>query len=155
MSTIVLADRLANFLQGKWRGPKRIQGVQGGARAFVLSLIAERLPRPILIIAPGAREAENIFDDLSFFLGADAETAPFGSRLHLFPSWEVLPFENLSPHPENIAGRLEALYKFVEESAPIVVATPAALMQRVIPRESLSRSYLYLVAGQDLARDQI
>ena len=155
MSTLALADRLANFLAGTWTGSKRVQGLQGGAHAFVLSLMAERAQRPILIVAPGAREAENLYDDLVFFLGADPESAPLQSRLHLFPSWEVLPFENLSPHPENIAGRLEGLYKLVEEASPILIATPAALMQRVIPKESLKRSYLYLVAGQDLVRDQL
>ena len=155
MSTVALADRLANFLRGTWTGSKRIQGLQGGARAFVLSLIAERLARPLLIVAPAAREAENLYDDLGFFLGSDSETAPLRSRLHLFPSWEVLPFESLSPHPENIAGRLEGLYQLVEESAPILIATPAALMQRVVPKESLKRSYLYLVAGQDLSRDTL
>jgi len=155
MSTVALADRLANFLRGTGTDSKRIQGLQGGARAFVLSLIAERLSRPILIVAPAAREAENLYDDLSFFLDAGSETAPLRSRLHLFPSWEVLPFESLSPHPENIAGRLEGLYQLVEESAPILIATPAALMQRVIPKESLKRSYLYLVEGQDLSRDML
>jgi transcription-repair coupling factor (superfamily II helicase) len=155
MSTLALADRLANFLTGTWSGSKRVQGLQGGAHAFVLSLMTERAQRPILIVAPGAREAENLYDDLMFFLGAEPVTAPLQSRLHLFPSWEILPFENLSPHPENIAGRLEGLYKLVEEPAPILIATPAALMQRVIPKESLKRSYLYLVAGQDLARDRL
>ncbi|HKY07982.1 MAG TPA: hypothetical protein VJQ55_07065, partial [Candidatus Binatia bacterium] len=155
MTTVALADRLASFLSGRWPGAKRIQGLQGGAHAFVLSLIAERGKRPLLIVAPGARDAEKLYDDLSFFLGADAATDPFRSRLHLFPSWEVLPFENLSPHPENIAGRLEGLYKLIEEPAPIVIASPAALMQRVIPREALKRSYLYLVAGQELRRDML
>ncbi len=79
--------------------------------------------------------------------------APLRRRLHLFPSWEVLPFENLSPHPENIAGRLEGLYKLIEEPAPILIATPAALMQRVIPKEALKKSYLYIVVGQDLPRE--
>ena len=67
----------------------------------------------------------------------------------------MLPFENLSPHPENIAGRLEGLYKLVEEPAPVLIATPAALMQKVIPKESLKRSYLYLVAGQELPREAL
>ena len=81
--------------------------------------------------------------------------APFRRRLHLFPPGKCCPFENLSPHPENIAGRLEGLYKLVEESAPILIATPAALMQRVIPKDILKQSYLYLVAGQDLAREPL
>jgi transcription-repair coupling factor (superfamily II helicase) len=155
MSTLALADRLANFLRETWTGSKRVQGLQGGAHAFALSLIAEGGKRPMVIVAPGAREAENLYDDLAFFLDADAATEPLRSRLHLFPSWEVLPFENLSPHPENIAGRLEGLYKLVEEPAPILIATPAALMQRVIPKEALKRSYLYFVAGQNLPREPL
>ncbi|HEX9788514.1 MAG TPA: transcription-repair coupling factor, partial [Candidatus Binatia bacterium] len=155
MTAIALADRLSRFLKGTWPGGKRVQGLQGGARAYLLSLIAARSERPMLIIAAGAHEAENLYDDLNFFLGEERAPAPIRKRVHLFPSWEVLPFENLSPHPDNIAGRLEGLYQLVEASAPILVSTPAALMQRVIPKEPLKRSYLYLVAGQDLARDSL
>ena len=155
MIDIPLTDRLEHFLSGTWIGAKRIQGLQGGARAYVLALVAARARRPILVVAASARDAENLFDDLAFFLSEDRGLAPLGKRLHLFPSWEVLPFENLSPHPDNIAGRLEGLYKLVEDSTPILIATPAALMQRVIPKEALKQSYLYLVAGQDVSRQSI
>jgi transcription-repair coupling factor (superfamily II helicase) len=155
MSNGGLRDRLQKFLHGTWTEARRLQGVQGGARAYVLSLIAEKNPRPILIVSPSAPDAENLFDDLAFFLGEERSLPPLRKRLHLFPSWEVLPLEKLSPHPDNLASRLEGLYKLVEESAPIVIATPAALMQRVIPREALKRSYLYLVAGQELSRESL
>ncbi|MGE5302947.1 MAG: transcription-repair coupling factor [Alphaproteobacteria bacterium] len=155
MTDTSLNDRLGRFLQGSWTGAKRVQGLQGGARAFVLSLIAQNCRRPILIVSPGAREAENLYDDLTFFLSEERSLPPVLKRLHLFPSWEVLPFEKLSPHPDNLAGRLEGLYKLVEEPAPILIGTPAAFMQKVIPKESLKRSYLYLVAGQDLSRDTL
>ncbi|HMA79662.1 MAG TPA: hypothetical protein VKR81_02185, partial [Candidatus Binatia bacterium] len=155
MTGSALADRLERFLQGTWTGAKRIQGLQGGARAYLLSLVAAPARRPILIIAAGAREAESLFDDLNFFLGEEDSPVPLRRRVQLFPSWEVLPFEKLSPHPENIAGRLEGLYRLVEDPAPILIATPAALMQRVIPKESLKRSYLYLVAGEELQRDSL
>jgi transcription-repair coupling factor (superfamily II helicase) len=153
MTDTALSDRLGHFLQGSWTGAKRVQGLQGGARAFVLSLVAHSGRRPILIITASAHDAENLYDDLTFFLGEERSLPPVLKRLHLFPSWEVLPFEKLSPHPDNLAGRLEGLYKLVEEPAPILIGTPAALMQKVIPREALKRSYLYLVAGQDLSRD--
>jgi transcription-repair coupling factor (superfamily II helicase) len=155
MIDIPLTDRLEHFLSGTWTGAKRIQGLQGGARAYAIALVAARARRPILVVTSSARDAENLFDDLAFFLGEDRGLAPLGKRLHLFPSWEVLPFENLSPHPDNIAGRLEGLYKLVEDSTPILIATPAALMQRVIPKEALKQSYLYLVAGQDVSRESI
>jgi transcription-repair coupling factor (superfamily II helicase) len=155
MSNGVLQDKLQGFLHGTWTGTKRLQGVQGGARAYVLSLAAEKNPRPILVVSPGVQNAENLFDDLAFFLGEDRSLPAFRKRLHLFPSWEVLPFEKLSPHSDNSAGRLEGLYKLVEESAPILIATPAALMQKVIPKEALKRSYLYLVAGEEVPREAL
>ena len=106
MSDGILRAKLQSFLQGTWTGPKRLQGVQGGARAYVLSLAAERNPRPILVVSPSVQDAENLFDDLAFFLREDRSLPPFRKRLHLFPSWEVLPFEKLSPHSDNLAGRL-------------------------------------------------
>src|SRR6476659_8515168 len=155
MTELALAQRIENFLQGNWTGSRRIQGLQGGARAYMLALAARRANRPFLIVCPSAREAEYLYEDLIFFLGEADSGAPLQKRVHLFPSWEVLPFENLSPHPENIAGRLEGLYKLVEEPAPVLIATPAALMQKVIAKEALKQSYLYLVAGQDLRRDSL
>jgi transcription-repair coupling factor (superfamily II helicase) len=155
MSELDLSAKLERFLQGNWTGVKRVQGLQGGARAYVLSLVAEKSHRPILIIVATASDAENLYDDLAFFLGEERFLPPFRRRLHLFPSWEVLPFEKLSPHPDNLAARLEGLYKLVEEQSPILIATPAALLQKVLPKEQFKQSYLYLVAGQELARESL
>jgi transcription-repair coupling factor (superfamily II helicase) len=148
-----LTSRLENFLLGHWSGAKRVQGLQGGAHAYALSLAAAGADRPMLVVVAGVHEAEKLYDDVLFFLGEESSAAPLRKRVHLLPSWEVLPFENLSPHPDDVAGRLHALYKLVEEPAPILISTPAALMQKVISRDALKQSYLYLVAGQDLARD--
>src|SRR5437879_4923448 len=155
MTHVALRDKLQNFLQGSWMGAKRVQGVQGSARSYILSLVAQNCRRPILVVSPSARDAENLYDDLVFFSGEDPSLSPFRKRIHLFPSWEVLPFEKLSPHPEDLATRLEGLYKLIEEAAPILIASPSALMQKVLPKDALKQSYLYLVAGQDLSREAL
>ena len=64
MTEIAVAQRIENFLQGNWTGSRRIQGLQGGARAYVLSLAARRVDRPFLIVCPNAREAEYLYEDL-------------------------------------------------------------------------------------------
>ncbi|HEY3305326.1 MAG TPA: transcription-repair coupling factor, partial [Candidatus Binatia bacterium] len=148
-----LSENIEPLIGGRWTGEKRLRGLQGGARAYLLARIAERRREPIVVIAPTAREAEQLFLDLGFFLGEEPAAAPLEKRLHLFPSWEILPFENLSPHPDSIAARLEGLYRLLEGQAPILVSTPAALMQKVIPKEALKRSYRYLVLGEDSARE--
>jgi len=130
-------------------------GLQGGARAYLFSLIAAQGRRPLLVIAPTARAAESLFQDLVFFLGQGGDPSPLNRRLHLFPSWEVLPFESLSPHPDNVAGRLEGLYYLTQGVAPILVSTPEALLLKLLPKEAFDRSYLYLVLGEESAREAL
>jgi transcription-repair coupling factor (superfamily II helicase) len=148
-------QRVESFFQGKWEGAKRIHGLKGGARAYLLSFLVEKKDKPILIIAPTTREAESLSQDLAFFVGDERELSPLEKRLHLFPSWEVLPLERLSPHPDNIAGRLEGLYYLVEGQAPVLLSTPAALMQRVIPKQAFRDSFLYVVEGEDLSSEDL
>jgi transcription-repair coupling factor (superfamily II helicase) len=155
MISTSLQEKVEQLLRGDWHGEKRIHGLRGGASAYLLSLLGARTKRPILVIAPTTLEADTLFQDLAFFLGEEQRSAPLEKRLHLFPSWEVLPFENLSPHPEHVAARLEGLYQLMEGQAPILVSTPAAMLQRVIPKEALRQSYLYLVVGQELAREPL
>ena len=45
--------------------------------------------RPIVVAVPTTAEAERLADDLAAYLGADA--------VELFPAWETLPFERVSP----------------------------------------------------------
>ncbi|MGH7775380.1 MAG: transcription-repair coupling factor [Candidatus Binatia bacterium] len=153
MITPSLEEKIGSFSQSRWQGEKRVHGLKGGARAYFLSFIAKRSNQPLLVITPTTREAENLFLDLAFFLGEERDLAPLKKRLHLFPSWEILPFEKLSPHPDNVAARLEGLYYLLEGQAPILIATPAALMQKVIPKEALKQSYLYLVPDEEISRE--
>jgi len=150
-----LQEKITPLVREKWQGVKGVYGLKGGARAYLLSLIAQRSRQPILIIAPTPPEAERFFFDLAFFLGEERDLSPLEKRLHFFPSWEILPFERLSPHPDNVAARLEGLYHLLEGQAPILISTPAALMQRTIPKEALKQSYRYLVAGSEIAREDL
>ena len=153
MPASTLHEHIESLLASADPGEKTIYGLQGGARGYLLSLIAESRRAPILVIAPTAREAEQLFQDLAFFLGVEESPPLLSKRLHLFPSWEILPFENLSPHPDTIGARLEGLYHLVEGEAPILVSSAAAVMQQVIPKEALKNSYRYLVAGEESARE--
>ena len=129
MPSTDLQAHLRGLLAAENRGEKKIYGLKGGARPYLLSLLAEYSGAPLLVISPTEREAENLYQDMAFFLGQGEERTPLETRLHLFPSWEILPFENLSPHPDNVAARLEGLYYLLCGKAPILVSTPAALVQ--------------------------
>ena len=153
MASPSLNDRIARLLTHEWRGEKRIAGLQGSAKAYAVFLAARQLDCPLVVLAPTVKEAERLFLDLSFFLGEEPEAPPLERRLHLFPGWDILPFESLSPHPDQMAARMEGLHRLGQQSAPVLVTTPAAVMQRVVPRESFRSAHF--IEGRQVDREEL
>src|SRR4051794_29396618 len=84
--------------------------------------------RPLLLAVPTVAEAERIAGDLVPMLGAD--------QVELFPAWETLPFERVSPALETMGRRLRVMWRLREggDDAPAVVVAPVrALVQRLGP----------------------
>ena len=137
------------------RRPWRVQGLKGGARAYFLWRLLSASPRPALIIAPNGKDAESLSGDLRFCFGEDDDAEPFARRIHYLPSWEVTPFEDLSPTTDVVAARVEGLYHLRQSVNPIVVTTPESLLQRVPPRDAFAQQYLYVVEGEEIDRDAV
>ena len=73
------------------------------ARAVVIAGLARRTERqPLVVAVPTAADAERLAHDLGAFLGAD--------EVELFPAWETLPFERVSPSVETMGRRLRVLW---------------------------------------------
>src|SRR3989337_4580176 len=79
-----------------------LSGLAGCGKALVLASFVQETRRPILVLTPTGSEAENIYQDLLSFLGEE--------KVKYFPSWEVLPWENISPESEIISQRVQTLY---------------------------------------------
>jgi transcription-repair coupling factor (superfamily II helicase) len=133
----------------------RVQGLKGGARPYFLFRLLHAAPRPALVIAADGKEAERLASDLRFFFGEADDAPPFARRIHYLPSWEVTPFEDLSPAADVVAARIEGLYHLRQSRDPIVVTTPESLAQRVPPRDVFAARYLYIVEGEDIDRDGV
>ena len=102
------------------------------ARALVVAgLVARSARRPIVVVTPATADAERVARDLEAFLGDDA--------VELFPAWETLPFERVSPAVETMARRVRTLHRLrVGRDDPtrlpaVVVAPVRALIQRLAP----------------------
>jgi len=83
--------------------------------------------RPILVAAPSTADAERLAHDLESFLGPD--------EVELFPAWETLPFERVSPAIETMGRRLRTAWRLRTpgRSPAVVVAPVRALVQRLGP----------------------
>lgn len=97
---------------------------------FVAGLAHLTTARPILVVVPTAADAERISHDLRTWMGADS--------VELFPAWETLPFERVSPAIETMGRRLRVMWHLKNAHsdgtvAPVIVAPIKALVQRLGP----------------------
>ena len=128
--------------------------VPEAATAFVLAglcTLSER--RPLLVVTPTLSDAERMAHDLESFLGDDS--------VELFPPWDTLPFERVSPEITTMGQRLRLLWRLgirsvdertepVAGTPPSVVVAPVrALLQRLGPVED-AVAPLVVVAGDQL-----
>ena len=81
----------------------------------------------VLVAVPGVDEAEQLAADLVPFLGPEA--------VELFPAWETLPFERISPSVETMGRRLRTMWRLRtgDRTLRVVVASARALVQRLGP----------------------
>jgi len=100
------------------------------ARALFLAALARvTIRRPVLVAVPTAAEAERVAHDLAQYLGS-------GQAVELFPAWETLPFERVSPSLDTMGRRLRVIWKLRaggEDLPAVVVAPVRALVQRLGP----------------------
>jgi transcription-repair coupling factor (superfamily II helicase) len=119
----------------------------GGGDALATAATAVALASPVLVVAPGPREAESLAADLVAFLGED--------RVALLPAWEALPYEGISPAPEVAARRARAVSRLRSASGAFVLVAPAlAAMQGLIPTLGAAAP-VELAAGRSLAPEAL
>jgi transcription-repair coupling factor (superfamily II helicase) len=98
------------------------------ARAITIAGLAHLSGRhPLVVAVPTSTEAERVAHDLRAFLGAD--------HVDVFPAWETLPFERVSPSVDTMGRRLRAMWRLRDpERVPrVLVASVRALVQRLGP----------------------
>ena len=79
-----------------------------GMRPFVVAALALRTGCPVLAVTATGREAEDLVAALGSLLDSD--------RVALFPSWETLPHERLSPRADTVGRRLAVLRRLAHPS---------------------------------------
>ena len=105
-------------------------------------------PTRWLHVALDDAQAQRLVDCLAFF-------AP-GIETLVFPAWDCLPYDRVSPHRDVVARRLDVLTRLMQpagERKEVVVTTVNALMQRVPAPESLAGRVMLLAAGGTVPAD--
>ncbi len=109
---------------GDGAGRIRVSGLTPTAKLLHFSLLHRVLGRPLLLLVANNRAAEQLLPVLRAF--CELTGAASASSVVSLPAYDVLPFENLSPHPEIQETRASTLWKIVTGSASVVVAPIAS-----------------------------
>ena len=91
---------------------------------LLLSGLTQRTENELVIVAaPTGLMAGQLRDDLVAFLPE--------RDVVLFPAWETLPFERVSPNVETMGKRLEVLWRIKNDPPKIIVTGVRALLQHL------------------------
>src|SRR5271165_1445261 len=120
--------RVASHLK-EGTGRIRVSGLTPTAKALLLVLFQRAAGRPLLFIVNDNRTVEDFLPVLRGFCELTAACDP--ESIISLPARDVLPFQNLSPHPELQEERATALWKIATGAASIVVSPVAATAIRL------------------------
>jgi transcription-repair coupling factor (superfamily II helicase) len=115
----------------------------------LLGLLEGNRKRPLVHVAADARRADSLF--------AIAQAFAPGLRLALLPAWDCLPYDLASPSRAAMGQRAGVLRWLTDQAAlpDILFATPAALIQRVPPRETWTNAHVEFRVGDRMDVDAL
>src|SRR6202790_2194718 len=120
--------RVASHLK-EGTGRIRVSGLTPTAKALLLVLFQRAASRPILFVVNDNRAVEDLLPVLRGFCELTSACDP--DSVISLPARDVLPFQNLSPHPELQEERATALWKISTGAVSIIVSPVAATAIRL------------------------
>jgi transcription-repair coupling factor (superfamily II helicase) len=148
-------ERVRRHLSGG-TGRRRVSGLTFTARALYLPFFVRAANAPCVIIVADNKAAEALHAavlSVCELTGA----IPAESVLRL-PAHDVLPFENLSPHPEIQETRAATLWKISQPAtnqARLIIAPVEAACMKLFPRDYYRALTLHLKVGEEYMPDML
>jgi transcription-repair coupling factor (superfamily II helicase) len=129
----------------------RTPPLHGSSDALLLAQLARAARRPLAVFTTAASDAQRLLEEIPFF--------DRGLRVHLFPDWETLPYDPLSPHPDLVSERLATLYQLMQRALDVVLVPVTTALYRLAPVEYLAARSFHFAQGARLPlaalRDQL
>jgi transcription-repair coupling factor (superfamily II helicase) len=129
-------------------GRRRVSGLTQAARAIYVPLMA-RAARQTVIVLVADNKAAEAFEPL-LRAGCDLTGAIDPGRVVRLPAHDVLPFENLSPHPDVQEQRAAALWKLATGAVSILIAPVEAAALRLFDRDYYAGLAVTLKRGEEV-----
>jgi transcription-repair coupling factor (superfamily II helicase) len=121
--------------------PRAALHASGSADALWLARESGARP-PLLIVTASAHDAERLREEIAWF-------AP-KLRVHRLPDWEILPYDQFSPHPDLVSERLATLWQLAAGAFDAAIVPVTTALQRLPPRAYLAGRTFELRAKRKL-----
>ncbi|MHA3116213.1 transcription-repair coupling factor [Acinetobacter sp. ANC 4635] len=135
----ISALKLNQFKQHEKRW---VGGLLGSAGVLLFKEIAEQFPHLFVLIARNNQHLAQLESELEFY----------GLKPTIFPDWEILPYDRLSPHQDIVSERLAILANMPQQGILLVSASTFA--QRVAPVSWVLGAHFDLKVGQKFDLEQ-
>jgi transcription-repair coupling factor (superfamily II helicase) len=145
-------ERVRRHLSGG-TGRRRVSGLTFTARALYLPFFVRAANAPCLIIVSDNKAAEALH--AAVLAACDLTGALAADTVLRLPAHDVLPFENLSPHPEIQETRAATLWKIATNTARLVIAPVEAACMKLFPRDYYRALALHLRTGEEYMPDML
>jgi transcription-repair coupling factor (superfamily II helicase) len=120
--------------------------LHGASLNLAISEIMQTTDGLLLIITPETAHAHRLERELQFF-----NERKYPSPI--FPDWEILPYDNFSPHPDIISERIASLYQLRSLKKGALLTSVNTLLHRLAPQDYLLANSFSVKRGQLLDRD--
>jgi transcription-repair coupling factor (superfamily II helicase) len=129
-------------------GRRRVSGLTATARALYIPLMARAARQPVIVVVADNKAAEALEPMLR--AGCELTGAVDPAAVVRLPAHDVLPFENLSPHPDVQEQRAAALWKLATGGVSILIAPVEAAALRLFDRDYYAGLAVTLKRGEEV-----
>ncbi len=147
---------ILKIIKGKLISKILLSGLKDSARSFFIAALAskEEIKNSYLIITDSQENALKIYQDLSNLLNKDQNKE---ENIFLFPSFDVLPYEDISSDPQIIQQRVNILKHLSandrNKKRIILIADIKALLPKLASPQKFKKTSWKLKVGNILKKE--
>ena len=145
-------DRARRHLE-HGQGRRRIAGLTFTARALYLPFLVQASPAPALVLVADNKAAEALHQAVA--AACDLTGVLEANTIVRLPAHDVLPFENLSPHPEIQETRAATLWKIASGTTRVVIAPVESACLKLFAASFYSALALTLKVNEEYLPDML
>jgi transcription-repair coupling factor (superfamily II helicase) len=126
---------------------RQVHHLNQSARALAAAHLWKKLGKTVIVVSQDDIIAEDIWDDLCSLIGTQ--------NAHYLPDYEILPYEERSPHYSIRATRMMCVHQVLQGRPAVYSVSIRALLRYLPPLDNIARHIRELRPGLEYPPDQM